>query len=178
MKRFKKYILEKLDEKLYKFLYRNCDIMPKRFCKMIAYNYTDARIRKMYWRRLNVYMEEGTYSNIGMMAVNSEKTEIFIGNNVSIAPYVTFIAESDANNGNEILKLPYIKKLRRGERIIVEDDVWIGANVTILPGVKIGKCAVIGAGSVVLNDIESYSIWAGVPARKIRNIACEERKNG
>ena len=58
----------------------------------------------------------------------------------------------------------------KDEPIIIEDEVWIGANVTILPGVRIGKCSVIGAGSVVTKDVEEYSIYAGVPARKIRQL--------
>ena len=49
------------------------------------------------------------------------------------------------------------------------------AAVTILPGVHIGRCAVIGAGSVVTGDVEAYHLYAGVPARKIRDIRTGER---
>jgi acetyltransferase-like isoleucine patch superfamily enzyme len=52
-------------------------------------------------------------------------------------------------------------------KVIIEDDVWIGANATILPGVRVGKGSVIGAGSVVTNDIPEYSIAVGIPARVI-----------
>ena len=55
-------------------------------------------------------------------------------------------------------------------KIVVEDEVWIGANVTILPNVRIGRCSVIGAGSVVTKDIEPYTVYAGVPAKKIRDL--------
>lgn len=48
-------------------------------------------------------------------------------------------------------------------------DVWIGANVIVRSGVKIGCGAVVGAGSVVTHDIPPYEIWAGVPARKIKD---------
>ena len=51
--------------------------------------------------------------------------------------------------------------------IIVEDDVWIGANTVILKNVFIGKGAIVAAGAVVTSNIEEYSIVAGVPARKI-----------
>lgn len=51
--------------------------------------------------------------------------------------------------------------------ISVEDDVWIGANVVIVPNVKIGAHAVVGAGAVVTKDVEPGSIVAGVPARPI-----------
>lgn len=51
--------------------------------------------------------------------------------------------------------------------IDIEDDVWIGANVTILKDVSIGEGAVIGAGSVVIDDVEAFSIQAGNPAKTI-----------
>lgn len=163
--------LELIDKMLYEFFKKNVKIMPKRLCKLIAYGYTDARIRKLYWKRLNVHMGQGTYSNPGMLADASEKTKIIIGNNVSIAPYVTLIAESAPNNGKEILNIPYVnEKLIKSAPIIIDDDAWIGANVTILPGVHIGKCSIIGAGSVVIKDVDEYSIYAGVPAKKIRSL--------
>ncbi len=52
--------------------------------------------------------------------------------------------------------------------VIIEDDVWIGTNAIILPGVTIGQGAVIGAGAVVTKDVSPYAIVAGVPARLIR----------
>ena len=52
--------------------------------------------------------------------------------------------------------------------IIIEDRVWCGANVTITKGVHVGTGAVIGANSVVVNDVEAHSIVAGVPAKKIK----------
>jgi len=51
--------------------------------------------------------------------------------------------------------------------IVIEDDVWIGFNATILKGVTIGKGAIVGAASVVTKDVESYTIVAGNPARVI-----------
>ena len=52
--------------------------------------------------------------------------------------------------------------------IIIEDDVWIAANATILDGVKIGKGAIIAAGAVVCKDIPAYTIAGGVPAKVIK----------
>lgn len=56
-----------------------------------------------------------------------------------------------------------------GHPIVIEDDVWIGANSIILPGVRIGRGSVIGAGSVVTKDIPSMVIAAGNPARVIKS---------
>ena len=54
-------------------------------------------------------------------------------------------------------------------KIIIEDDVWVGLGSILLSGVKIGEGSIIAAGSVVTKDVESYSIYAGNPARKIKN---------
>lgn len=60
------------------------------------------------------------------------------------------------------------KTIPQKERVIIEDDVWIGNNAMILPGVKIGRGAVIGAGAVVTRDVPSYAVYGGVPARHIK----------
>ena len=60
--------------------------------------------------------------------------------------------------------------------IIIEDDVLIGANASVLKGVRIGKGAVIGTGSVVIKDVPSYVIVAGNPAGVVREISIEERQ--
>lgn len=59
---------------------------------------------------------------------------------------------------------------KKSASVIIEHDAFIGAGVMILKGVKIGACAVVGAGSVVTKDIPPFQIWAGNPARFIRNI--------
>lgn len=165
-------MLKAMDEWLYHFLEERVAEMPMRFVKMIAYHYTDARIRKLYWKRLGVEMGEGTFSGLGMIVVpNNNSVCVEIGKNVSIAPYVTFVCSEAANNGKEINALSYVKnKLTRDGNIIIEDEVWLGANVTILSDIKIGRCTVIGAGSVVIENCEPYSVYAGVPAKKIRSL--------
>ncbi len=57
-----------------------------------------------------------------------------------------------------------------GQPLVIEDDVWVGHNVMILPGCKhIGRGAVIGAGSIVTKDVAPYTVMAGNPARKLRD---------
>ena len=58
--------------------------------------------------------------------------------------------------------------IRKNEPVVIGNDVWIGANVAILPGVHIGDGAVICAGTVVTKNVESYAIVGGVPAKTIR----------
>ena len=63
------------------------------------------------------------------------------------------------------------------EKVIIEDDVWIGHGSIILSGVKIGQGSIIGAGSVVTKDVDSFSVCAGNPVRFIKpRFATEEEK--
>lgn len=163
-----------LDKGITKFLTKHEKAIPMRWKKMIAYFYGDARIRKQYLEALHVYMGEGTYANFGLLTDATEDAPVTIGNNVSIAHNVTLITTSEPNNGIRIKEIAEVReRLTKSKAIIIEDDVWIGAGVTILPGVKVGTCSVIGAGAVVINDVEPYSIYIGIPARKLR---CLEKK--
>lgn len=60
--------------------------------------------------------------------------------------------------------------LEYGKPIVIEDDAWIGGNTTILPGVRVGHGAVVGAGSVVTKDVPPMTVYAGNPAKFIKNI--------
>jgi acetyltransferase-like isoleucine patch superfamily enzyme len=55
-------------------------------------------------------------------------------------------------------------------RVVIEDNVWIGSNATILPGVRIETGSIIGAGAVVTKDVPSASLYAGVPAQFVRKL--------
>ncbi len=59
--------------------------------------------------------------------------------------------------------------------VTIEDDVWIGGNAVVLPGVRIGRGAVVAAGAVVTVDVEPYTIVAGVPARPLRRRLDDEQ---
>lgn len=88
---------------------------------------------------------------------------ITIGNNVFIGPKVNLITiNHDMNPDN--------RSATYGRPIVIEDKVWIGINSTILPGVKIGYGAIVGAGSVVTKDVPAMTVVAGNPARIIKTI--------
>jgi maltose O-acetyltransferase len=154
------------------FLKNNVNNMPLRFVKIVAFYHPDPYLRKQYFKKLGVAMGKNTLANLGLTVTrNKNEVCVTIGDNVSIAPNVTFICDTCANNGNLINKYEYVaNKLTKSANIIVEDEVWIGANVTIFPGTTISKYSVIGAGSVVLSTTEPFGIYAGVPARKIGDI--------
>lgn len=176
--------LNLLDDKLYRYLEKNVSIMPMRFVKLIANFYTDARIRKLYLKRLGAVLGEGTYPNLGFRIVSSDYSDrLFIGKNCSIAVNAVFVCVSEHNNAQEMLQYPYIAEIaQKKSRIIVGDEVWIGANVTVMPGIEIGKGAVIGAGSVVTHNIPEYAVVVGNPARVIkdsrsgRKLPCAEKE--
>ncbi len=89
-----------------------------------------------------------------------------IGNDVMIAPNVMI---AGGNHGIKKIGTPmYYQPCVSKGTIIIEDDVWIGANSVILDGVTIQKGAVIGAGSVVTKSIPCYAIVAGNPAQIIK----------
>lgn len=64
--------------------------------------------------------------------------------------------------------IPMGKQGSRVARVIIGDDVWIGMRSIIMPGVKIGNGAVIGAGAVVTKDVPDFAIVGGVPAKIIK----------
>ena len=90
---------------------------------------------------------------------------IEIGQDVIFANHVNILAATHNYHDPDI----YIKDqgLRSGS-VVIEDNVWIGAQVVILPNVRIGKGAVIGAGSIVTKDIPENEVWAGNPAKFLK----------
>lgn len=92
--------------------------------------------------------------------------KVKIGNDVLMGPDCIFYTwNHEYNDAN-------MKILDQGrtqmKEIIIEDDVWICARVVVMPGVKIGKGAVIAAGAVVTKDIPQYAVVGGVPAKVIK----------
>lgn len=88
---------------------------------------------------------------------------ITIGDRVSMAPRVTLVTTSHPNNA---LIRPFAPE--KTGPIVIEPDAWIGAGVVILPGVTIGRGAIVGANSVVTGDVPPLHIVAGQPARTLR----------
>lgn len=99
---------------------------------------------------------------------------IVIGNNVLTGPNV-FV--SDNSHGrtlyDDMLLPPVERTLHLRGCVEIGDNVWIGRNACIMPGVKIGKNSIIGANSVVTRDIPAFSVAVGVPAKVIRTVMPE-----
>ena len=105
----------------------------------------------------------------------SLETDIEISNNVLLGNSVGLIGKYDHDFsciGKSIKDSPWIgdpdyQFKGKNQKIIIEDDVWIGYGAIIISGVRVGRGAIIAAGSVVLKDVEPYSIVAGNPAKEI-----------
>lgn len=105
----------------------------------------------------------GDYFNIS--AINS----IEIGNGVLTGRWVTILDNSHGKTGYDSLIIPPRERhLYSKGKVVIEDNVWIGDKVTILPGVKIGVGSIIGANSVVTKSVPPYSIVAGIPCNIIK----------
>jgi len=92
--------------------------------------------------------------------------KIKIGENGLIGPNVVIWTQNHEFSRRDI---PIVRQGHQYQEVIIGDDVWIAAGVTVLPGVEIGKGAVICAGAVVTKDVGEFSVVAGVPAKKIRD---------
>jgi len=102
---------------------------------------------------------------IGSRVQVAHNCNIFDNNIHSLDPDLRF-EEFQSNTSRGVIKLHSLKE----KPVIIEDDVWIGANCAVLKGVKIGKGAIVGIGSVVLKDVPPYTIVAGNPAQIIGQV--------
>ena len=92
---------------------------------------------------------------------------VCIGNHVNLAQGITVTAlnHNFADSNRKIDEQGISTK-----PVVIGDDVWIGANAVILPGVTIGRHVVVAAGAVVTKDVPDYSLVAGVPAKEIKKL--------
>ena len=111
----------------------------------------------------NVSIGENFYSNVNLVILDA--APVTFGDNVFIAPTCGFYTA-----GHPIDAARRNRGLEYAKPITVGDNVWIGAQVCVLPGVTIGDGCVIGAGSVVARDIPANSIAVGNPCRVIKKI--------
>lgn len=117
----------------------------------------------------NIEVGKNFFANYNCTILDVGKVKI--GDNCFIAPNVSIYTA-----GHPIHPQTRNTMYEYGIDMTIGNDVWIGGNSVICPGVNIGDGAVIGAGSVVTRDVPSYTVVAGNPAKVIKTITDEDRK--
>lgn len=159
---------------------------------LLKKNY-ESQVRMILWRKLNPHndtilidftstdynkIEVGfrSYGELNVYSYDNDNEFLKIGNYVSIAKNVKFILGGNHMiNGYTTFPVKSVLLSNDPEKdavtkgvITIEDEVWIGFGATILSGVQIGKGAIIAAGSVVVKNVDAFSIVAGNPAKIIK----------
>lgn len=116
------------------------------------------------WMQSSITVGDNTF--IGYATQINVGSSFTLGSHCMVAPGCIF---SDAHHRNERLDIPMRSQDCEYSSIIVEDDVWLGAGVIVLRGVRIGHGAIIAAGSVVNKNIPPFEVWAGAPAKRIKS---------
>lgn len=129
-----------------------CRLLMKRFDASSAI-YRNVDLRSPY--RIVV----GAHTNINKRCVLDGRGGVIIGNNVDIAQDTNIWTEQHDYNS------PTYKSVCK--EVIIEDYVWLASRVTVLPGVHIGRGAVVASGAVVTKDVPPLAIVAGIPAKII-----------
>lgn len=139
-----------------------------KFLYKFGVHFPFAEVRVKSLRALGYEVGENVYIPDDIIITQNyvnNRGELTIGNNVSIAPRCILALVSHPN----FSKIrPFLRE--KDARIVIGDNVWIGAGCIIMPEVTIGANAVIGAGSVVTKDVPEGTIVAGVPAKIIKKV--------
>lgn len=142
--------------------------LKKAFYYKIGMRFPYSKVRLWSIRKLGYQVGNNVYFPsdliIGQNLVD-DQGNIVIGDRVAIGPRVILLSMEHAN----VSKLRSVMGTRTGG-VKIGNDCWIGAGAIILSGVTIGECSIVGAGAVVTKDIPPYTVVAGVPAKKIKDV--------
>ena len=135
--------------------------------RLIARHMIIPPLRKLMFQSTGIVIGRKTFINLDVYFFDEFKQGlILIDDEVAVAPRVTFAAASHPNDS--FIGREY--NLNKLAKIHVKKGAWIGTGVVILPGITIGKGAIIGANAVVTKDVGDFAIMAGVPAKKIGDV--------
>ena len=168
------------------------DARPRWYVRMLAPLYQHrGRGAKIYW---SVRMDTPPYRNFQLgrksviesyCCINNAVGDVTIGDHTRIGIYCTVIGPVSIGNNVNLAQGITVTALNHNfedvtrrideqgistKPVVIGDDVWIGANAVILPGVTIGRHVVVAAGAVVTKDVTDYCVVAGVPAKVIKEL--------
>ena len=147
------------------------------------------------WSKILLLIQKHNYKNFGLgstvhySAVIAGKKEISVGKFSDIGAFVHVWGNGGVEIGNEVLIASHVaittlthdyttESLKFGKiifkSIIISDGAWLGAHSVVMPGVKIGKGAIVGAGAVVTKNVPDMAIVVGSPARIIKCRSLDE----
>ena len=121
------------------------------------------RVRMLRWCGYRIGRDVYIADELIIAEELAERGNITIGDRASFAPRVTLVTSSHPNES----RIRPFAPVKQGP-IVIEADAWLGAGVVVLPGVRIGRGAVVGSNSVVTRDVPPLHVVAGQPARTIR----------
>lgn len=122
-------------------------------------------IRVLVLRLCGAKVGKGCYIGFNVICDTNFAELISIGDFVTISHNTTIYAHTMSPVKGYLAKLYKVS-----QKVLIENGAWIGANCVVLPGVKVGENCMVGAGSVVSKDTESFSVCAGNPCRKIKDL--------
>ncbi len=168
------------------------DARPRWYVRMLAPLYQHrGRGSKIYW---SVRMDTPPYRNFRLgrksviesyCCINNAVGDVTIGDHTRIGIHCTVIGPVSIGNNVNLAQGITVTALNHNfedttrrideqgistKPVVIGDDVWIGANAVILPGVTIGRHVVVAAGAVVTKDVPDYCVVAGVPAKVVKEL--------
>jgi maltose O-acetyltransferase len=121
------------------------------------------RVRLLRWCGYQIGRDVYIADELLIAEELEDHANLTLGDRVSIAPRVTLVLSSHPNE-SRIRSFAPVKRAP----IVIEADAWLGAGVVVLPGVRIGRGAIIGANAVVTRDVPPLHVVAGQPAKTVR----------
>jgi galactoside O-acetyltransferase len=128
-------------------------------------------------RHSMLYLRPGATLGIGDNTVIGHYANLRPGGRMSIGCDVRigqFVSVLGDNHRFDRTDVPIYQQGEEPHDVTIEDNVWVGAQAVILPGIRIGTGSVIGAGAIVTRDVPPFSVAVGNPARVIRSRECRE----
>jgi|ERR1700757_2277163 len=177
-----KYLKNKLKQRLFNILLSENEGMKLKFLKLAQQELKSEILNKyrnlyeidntfrfngemiLFYGNGKIICGQNSYISDYSMLQSFDNCKIQIGNYCSISSNVRIFTQTNIADQDFSTQT---RNIKTGD-VIIDDYVWIGANVVINPGIHIGKNAIVGANSVVTKDIPENAIYGGVPAKLIR----------